>query len=535
MTDVLDAAVRTAVPVLAALLACALLRRRSAALRHRVLTGGLIAAAMVVPLSVASPSWTVPLPPAAATSVVTEAFSSVQAAEDATWPATRPSAPDRFRPLALLVWAAGVAAGAALLLLGIVQLFRLTARGEVAVDGHWRALATSLARQYGIGRPIELVTTRSAEILATWGFFRPCVLLPASAPGWDRDRARIALAHELAHIQRGDWAVQIVAQVLRTVFWFNPLLWMLCARLRRESEQACDDVVLATGTPSEMYATHLLAIAKVCRPTLPMPVASLVRVSSLERRIVAMLNAQIDRRRPTRRATCVLLLALLGIGVPVASFDLSAQDAGPRSLTGHVYDTSGAILPGVDVTLIDEQDVRWSTRTDGSGRFDFSPVGAGTYVLELSLPGFRMLRNDIPLEAPRDWVRNFTMQVGELEETITVRAKRPTPGDRPAASQTGGPLRVGGNIKPPRKLEDVRPEYPPSMRDAGLEGVVRMEALIGVDGRVLSVRALPAQVHPEFTQAAEDAVRQWVFSPTLLNGSPVEVQMAVSVRFSLDD
>lgn len=534
MTEVLDAAVRTAVPVLAALLACALLRHRSAALRHRVLTGALIAAAMVVPLSVAAPSWT-PLPTASATSVVTEALASVQAGEDATLPAARPSAPDRFLPVALLVWAAGVAAGAAFLLFGIVQLIRLTANGEVVVDGHWRALATAIAGQYGIGRPIELVTTRSTEILATWGLVRPCVLLPASAPEWDRERALIALAHELAHIQRGDWAVQIGAQLLRTAFWFNPLLWMLCARLRRESEQACDDVVLATGTPSEVYATHLLAIAKVCRPALPMPVASLVRVSSLERRIVAMLNAQIDRRRPTRRATCVLVLALLGIVVPAASFDLSAQDAGPRSLTGHVYDTSGAILPGVDVTLIDEQDVRWSARTDGSGRFDFSPVGAGTYVLELSLAGFRMLRNDIPLEEPRDWVRNFTMQVGELEETVTVSAKRPTPGDRTAASQTGEPVRVGGNIKPPHKLEDVRPEYPPSMRDAGLEGLVRMEALIGVDGKVLSVRALPAQVHPEFTQAAEDAVRRWVFSPTLLNGSPVEVQMAVSVRFRLED
>jgi protein TonB len=94
---------------------------------------------------------------------------------------------------------------------------------------------------------------------------------------------------------------------------------------------------------------------------------------------------------------------------------------------------------------------------------------------------------------------------------------------------------VGGSIKQPRKLKNVNPTYPATMSDAGLEAVVPMDALIGVDGRVVSVRVLSAQVHPEFARAAEEAVRQWVFSPTLLNNSPVEVQMTVSVRFSLED
>jgi protein TonB len=96
-------------------------------------------------------------------------------------------------------------------------------------------------------------------------------------------------------------------------------------------------------------------------------------------------------------------------------------------------------------------------------------------------------------------------------------------------------LRVGGNIRVPKKLNHVAPDYPQAMRDAGLEGVVPMEALIGKDGTVSSVRLLSAQVHPEFARAAEDAVRQWRFSPTLLNGEAVEVRMTVSVRFSLTD
>jgi TonB family protein len=187
------------------------------------------------------------------------------------------------------------------------------------------------------------------------------------------------------------------------------------------------------------------------------------------------------------------------------------------------------------MTLVDERQLRWSAVTDGAGKFEFTPVGAGRYVLEVVLPGFRPLHTEFTLEAANDWNRNITMQVGALEETVQVTAKRPT---QPAAASStggGGPVRVGGNIRQPRKLKHTNPVYPSAMRDAGLEGVVPMEALIGLDGAVSSARVLGAQVHPAFARAAEIAVRQWVFSPTLLNGVPVEVQMAVSVRFTLED
>ena len=64
---------------------------------------------------------------------------------------------------------------------------------------------------------------------------------------WTLDRVHVVLSHELAHIRRHDWLVQIGAETVRAVLWFNPLVWMVCARLRRESEQACDDEVLGTG------------------------------------------------------------------------------------------------------------------------------------------------------------------------------------------------------------------------------------------------------------------------------------------------
>jgi len=80
----------------------------------------------------------------------------------------------------------------------------------------------------------------------------------------------------------------------------------------------------------------------------------------------------------------------------------------------------------------------------------------------------------------------------------------------------------------------VNPVYPASMRAAGRAGTVPLDALIGTDGSVAFVRVLSSNVHPDLAAAAVDAVRQWKFSPTLLNGKPVEVLMGVTITFDLE-
>jgi TonB family protein len=200
-----------------------------------------------------------------------------------------------------------------------------------------------------------------------------------------------------------------------------------------------------------------------------------------------------------------------------------------------VYDATGAVLPQVELTLEDAQQGKWQATTGPAGRFEFPRVAPGQYVLEASLPGFRALRHEFELKNASDWDRAVTLQVGDVRETITVSERRVAasgPVPQPRGAQ---PVRVGGNIRVPTKEYHVRPVYPPEMRDAGREGIVPIDAIIGRDGTVTSVRVLSAQVHPAFAIAAVDAVRQWRFSPTLLNGMPVDVVMTVSVRFNLSD
>jgi protein TonB len=95
-----------------------------------------------------------------------------------------------------------------------------------------------------------------------------------------------------------------------------------------------------------------------------------------------------------------------------------------------------------------------------------------------------------------------------------------------------GPLRPGGVIEAPRKTKEVRPIYPAIARSARVQGTVILEAVIGESGKVRDVRVLRSI--PLLDAAAIDAVRQWEFTPTLLNGQPVPVAMTVTVAFTLD-
>jgi len=92
------------------------------------------------------------------------------------------------------------------------------------------------------------------------------------------------------------------------------------------------------------------------------------------------------------------------------------------------------------------------------------------------------------------------------------------------------PVRVGGQIKPPIKVKDVKPVYPAIARSAGVAGAVTIEALIGEDGKV--VDATVVRSIPLLDQAALDAVRQWEYTPTLLNGVPVSVVVNVTINFT---
>ena len=100
-----------------------------------------------------------------------------------------------------------------------------------------------------------------------------------------------------------------------------------------------------------------------------------------------------------------------------------------------------------------------------------------------------------------------------------------------AVQGLAAPVRVGGDVKEPKKIKDVKPIYPDIARANGVQGIVILEVIITYDGSVREVRVLRSVA--TLDDAAADAVRQWQFTPTLLNNQPVEVVMTVTVNFTL--
>jgi TonB family protein len=539
VTLVLQASIALA----AALAAAFAFRRRSAALRHFLLASGVAVVLAAAAFARVAPAWEIsvpaapmlmmPAPSPQASFEVSPALSSASSREPAAPQTSTPSTVSTVSWVAQLLaiaWLTGAGIVTTRLLVGLVGLRRVAARATRVRDERLLGTLRDVTAELRITRAVTLLCDEAP--VGTWGAWRPRIVVPPDAWAWSDERLRAVLAHELAHVQRFDWPVQLAAEAVCAALWFNPLAWIVARRLREEGERACDDIVLGTGLVDRDYATHLFDIARAARGPVLTAAMPMARPSSLEGRIAAMLNPTLDRRVPSRVFRFVAAALLLMAG-SVAAVRVTAQQAGPAPLQGVVYDSSGAVLPGVEMALVNEQGVKWTTPTDGAGRFEFAPVGAGKYVLEAVVPGFRTFRQDVVLEREKDWKKNITLQVGELQETIQVTARRPTQPAPPPAS--AGVVRVGGNIKQPAKVFNVAPVYPASMQAAGLEGVVKLDVLIATDGTVASVRVASAQVHPAFAAAAMSAVKQWKFTPTLLNGQPVEVEMTASISFSLTE
>jgi TonB family protein len=535
-----DALVRASLILAIGLIAVRCLRPQAAALRHWIMAITIALAAAQPAIRLAVPEWRV-----RAATVARETLSAQPLATpgvSVTFQAAFDPAPatpvGRIDWLSLFVraWLAGTIMILASMLMAAAWLVWHSWRA-IEPGPHWSQERDALAAAMGLDVIVRLRETRHPALLVTWGAIRPVVLLPRGAASWPIERVRVVLAHELAHVQRRDWLVHLGVEIGRACYWPNPLFWLACAQLRIESEQACDDRVLGLGNNGTSYASHLVDLARSFRAhgRTWLPAPSMARPSTLERRVVAMLSMNVNRRPVSRWSKLSTALLLVATALPIAAF---AEHASAPA--GVLRDPSGRVLPGATVRLSAiGQEAIHETQSDSTGAFQFPELADGDYMLSARLPGFLSDRQRVRVSAGMP-VLNMTLQVATLRETITVRSDgsaqgpaTPSRARRIPSAPSCGTTELGGNLKPPMKLKDVRPVYKPELAANNVEGEVLLQAVIGVDGKVRGLEVVSA-VNMDLEEAAITAVSQWEFSPTYLNCQAIEVRMFVSASFKID-
>ena len=336
--------IKVSAVLLVGLLTAAALRRQSAALRHCVLALAIACASAIPVVQLIAPAWQMPM-----TAFLTTHQRDVSGAAgpmNSEWLIDGPATENRLGstsgprtvtlPSLQRIWLAGVLVSLSLLLVGLGRLAWVTSRSRQVVDGTWSDVVIALSRRRKPRTPVRLLQTDHPTLLVTWGLTHPKVILPRAAREWPADRIRAVLGHELAHVERRDWAVQMVAEFLRCIYWFNPLIWVACHRLRQESEKACDDAVLSMGINAPEYATHLLDVARAFRHTQTrrsvFPASAMARPSHLERRVRVMLNTGLNHAPLTRLAGISVAVGLLGMTIPIAGL-VAASDTSQPALS----------------------------------------------------------------------------------------------------------------------------------------------------------------------------------------------------------
>src|SRR5438067_9902390 len=235
-------------------------------------------------------------------------------------------------PWIVALWLAGVLVLSARLAWGWIATRRLGAMGTRPAPVACVEALERLAARLRVSRPVRVLESAVLQVPAVLGWVRPVILVPASAlTGLTPLQLDALLAHELAHVRRYDYLVNLIQSVIETLLFYHPAVWWVSRRVRDEREHCCDDVAVAACGDAHFYATALLGME---RRRNPMPALSMAAAggSLVERvrRLMTPVPAEIFPRGLAGALAVMLALVLAAGGSLVAGSPSSPPTAAAR-------------------------------------------------------------------------------------------------------------------------------------------------------------------------------------------------------------
>jgi HEAT repeat protein/beta-lactamase regulating signal transducer with metallopeptidase domain len=193
---------------------------------------------------------------------------------------------ERALPWLVVVWVLGVLISSVRLASGWMAARRLRTHGTRDVSASLQDVLAQLAARLRVRRPVRLLESWLVEVPAVIGWLRPIVLVPASAlTGLTPQQLEVLLAHELAHVRRYDYLVNVIQCVIETLLFYHPAVWWVSRRIREEREHCCDDLAVQVCGDPHFYATALVGMERLRSTTPRLALAATGGGGSLVRRV----------------------------------------------------------------------------------------------------------------------------------------------------------------------------------------------------------------------------------------------------------
>src|SRR5687767_8289675 len=226
----------------------------------------------------------------------------------------------RLLPVIVIAWLTGVLAMSVRLVGGWLLTRRMAHRAAVAVSPAIEAAARSVATRLQVRRAVAILELQLVAVPTLIGWLKPVVLLPTAAlAGLSPDQLRAILAHELAHVRRHDYLVNLLQSMVETLLFYHPATWWVSAQIRAEREHCCDDLAVDVCGDRLVYASALAELTTLAGQR---GLALAATDGSLLNRVRRILGAQRSMHEP---APAWPLLALVVLVVAAGSASASAR------------------------------------------------------------------------------------------------------------------------------------------------------------------------------------------------------------------